>query len=134
MDVAQLQASLSTHFAPWVQDLQLSVVEASAEGVVLRLPRSDRIERIGGLVCGQALMAISDTGMALALCRHFGAFRAMSTVQLNSQFLKPLVAQDGLAHTRLLRVGKSLAFGEIEIRGARDQSMVCTATTTYALL
>ena len=35
---------------------------------------------------------------------------------------------------RVLRAGKSLAFGEIDLRGARDGQSVCRASTTYALL
>jgi len=35
---------------------------------------------------------------------------------------------------RLLRAGKALAFGEIDIRGADDGKSVCRASTTYALL
>ena len=33
-----------------------------------------------------------------------------------------------------LRSGKSLAFGEIDIRGATDGKSVCRSSTTYALL
>jgi acyl-coenzyme A thioesterase PaaI-like protein len=33
-----------------------------------------------------------------------------------------------------VRTGKSLAFGEIDIRGATDGKSVCRASTTYALL
>jgi acyl-coenzyme A thioesterase PaaI-like protein len=32
-----------------------------------------------------------------------------------------------------VRTGKSLAFGEIDIRGATDGKSVCRASTTYAL-
>jgi acyl-coenzyme A thioesterase PaaI-like protein len=53
---------------------------------------------------------------------------------MNSSFLKPLSNQDALVEARVLRAGKSLAFGEIDIRGADDGKSVCRATTTYALL
>ena len=39
-----------------------------------------------------------------------------------------------LVEARVIRAGKSLAFGEIDIRGAADGKSVCRATTTYALL
>ena len=70
----------------------------------------------------------------LALINHFGAFRPCTTVQMNSRFLKPLSNQDALVEARVIRAGKSLAFGEIDIRGADDGKSVCRATTTYALL
>ena len=129
-----LQAALPAYFAPWVQALGL-VVEDSAEGsVTLRLPHNDQLGRTGGMLCGQAMMAAADTAMVLALIRHFGEFRPCTTVQMNTSFLKPLSNQDALVEARVIRAGKSLAFGEIDIRGADDGKSVCRATTTYALL
>ncbi|RFP78696.1 PaaI family thioesterase [Hydrogenophaga borbori] len=134
MDNSTLQAALAEYFAPWVQALGL-VVDGSAEGTVtLRLPQSDQLSRVGGMLCGQAMMAAADTAMVLALIRQFGGFRPCTTVQMNTSFLKPLSGQDALVEARVIRAGKSLAFGEIDIRGATDGKSVCRATTTYALL
>ena len=134
-DTAMLQAALSDYFAPWVQALNLRVEPAQPEGaVLLRLPHSEQLSRTGGMLCGQAMMAAADTGMVLALIAHFGEFRPCTTVQLNSSFLKPLSNQDTLIEARVLRAGKSMAFGEIDLRGADDGKSVCRASTTYALL
>ena len=132
--VDTLQAALAEYFAPWVQALGLVVEGFDDASVTLRLPQSDQLSRVGGMLCGQAMMAAADTAMALALIRHFGAFRPCTTVQMNSSFLKPLSGQDALVQARLLRAGKTLAFGEIDIRGARDGQSVSRASTTYALL
>lgn len=134
MDTRQLQTALTDYFAPWIQALHLEVVSGDANQVTLRLPHSDALARTGGMVCGQAMMAAADTAMALAVFSHFGQFRPCTTVQMNSSFLKPLSGQDGLVEARLLRVGKSLAFGEIDIRSVSDSKSVCRASTTYALL
>ena len=133
-DTARLQAALSELFAPWVQALGLRVEEASESCVVLRLPASEQLARSGGMLCGQAMMAAADTAMVLALIQHFGEFRPCTTVQLSTSFLRPLSAQDALVEARVLRAGKALAFGEIELRGADDGKSVCRASTTYALL
>ena len=133
-DLAPLQAALAEYFAPWVQALGLRVESAAAGSVVLRLPHSPALSRVGGMLCGQAMVAAADTAMVLALIRHFGAFRPCTTVQLNSSFLKPLSNQDALVEARVLRAGKSLAFGEIDLRGADDGKSACRASTTYALL
>ena len=134
MNTETLQSALSDYFAPWVQALQLKDEAHTADGVILRLPHGDQLSRIGGMLCGQALMAAADTAMVLALINHFGEFRPCTTVQMNTSFLKPLSNQDGLIEARVIRAGKSLAFGEIDIRGANDGKSVCRATTTYALL
>ena len=129
-----LQPALAEYFAPWVQALTLQVDSTDADSVTLRLPQSDQLSRVGGMLCGQAMMAAADTAMVLALIRHFGEFRPCTTVQLNTSFLKPLSGQDALVQARVIRAGKSLAFGEIDIRGATDDKSACRATTTYALL
>lgn len=132
--IASLQSSLNELFAPWVQALGLRVEEAGESCVVLRLPTSDQLARSGGMLCGQAMMAAADTAMVLALIQHFGEFRPCTTVQLSTSFLRPLSNQDALVEARVLRAGKALAFGEIELRGADDGKSVCRASTTYALL
>jgi uncharacterized protein (TIGR00369 family) len=133
MNLPDLQAALPEYFAPWVQALNLEVVQAQGSQVMLRLPFSRQLCRVGGMVCGQSLMAAADTAMVLALMQHFGEFRPCTTVQMNTSFLKPLAEQDGLITATVLRAGKTLAFGEIDIRAGQTTS-VCRASTTYALL
>ena len=134
MEKDTLQGALPEYFAPWVQDLGLKVEAFDADSVTLRLPQNPRLSRVGDMLCGQAMMAAADTAMVLALINQFGGFRPCTTVQMNTSFLKPLSGQDALVQARVIRAGKSLAFGEIDIRGAEDGKSACRATTTYALL
>lgn len=134
VSVQSLQDLLSAWFAPWVQALGLKV-ESFADGeVTLRLPQSDQLARVGGMLCGQAMMSAADTAMVLAIVTQLGDQRPMTTVQLNTSFLKPLSGQDARVTARVIRAGKSLVFGEIDIAGATDGRSVCRASTTYALL
>jgi acyl-coenzyme A thioesterase PaaI-like protein len=130
----QLQQALADLFAPWVRALNLRVDSFGPGEATLRLPQSDQLSRVGGMLCGQAMMAAADTAMVLALISHFGTFRPCSTVQLSSTFLKPLSGQDALITARVLRAGKSMAFGEIDLRGADNGQSVFRASTTYALV
>lgn len=134
MTLDELQDALPAYFAPWVQELGLQAVSFDADSVTLRLPNTGHLSRVGGMLCGQAMMAAADTAMVLALINHFGEFRPCTTVQLNSSFLRPVSGQDALVQARVLRAGKALAFGEIDIRGADDGKSACRASTTYALL
>ena len=134
MDKDTLQGALPEYFAPWVQALGLLVEAFDGDSVTLRLPQQAQLSRVGGMLCGQAMMAAADTAMVLALINQFGSFRPCTTVQMNTSFLKPLSGQDALVQARVIRSGKTLAFGEIDIRGAEDGKSACRATTTYALL
>jgi uncharacterized protein (TIGR00369 family) len=134
VDIQTLETALREWFAPWVQALGLKV-ESFGDGVVtLRLPQNPALSRVGGMVCGQALMSAADTAMVLAIVTRLGNQRPMTTVQLNTSFLKPLSNQDALVTARVLRAGKSLVFGEIDIVGETDGKSVSRASTTYALL
>jgi uncharacterized protein (TIGR00369 family) len=134
MEKQVLQSALAEYFAPWVQALGLKVEAFDADSVTLRLPQDPQLSRVGGMLCGQAMMAAADTAMVLALINQFGEFRPCTTVQMNSSFLKPLSNQDALVQARVVRAGKSLAFGEIDIRGATDGKSASRASVTYALL
>ena len=134
MDAQTLQSQFSEHFAPWVLALGLGVEIVKADSVVLRLAHSPVLSRSGGTLCGQAMMAAADTAMVMALINHFGTFKPCTTVQMSSSFLKPLSNQDALVEARIVRAGKSMAFGEIDIRGADDGKSVCRCSVAYALL
>jgi uncharacterized protein (TIGR00369 family) len=135
LPVEALNALLIQVGAPWVRELGLVVVSTSAERTTLRLPVGPALVHGGGVVCGQALLAAADTAMVLALSSALGAFRPMTTVQLQTSFLRPVPADAGELRVvcTVLRRGRSLAFGEVEI-GTADGRLAAHATTTYALL
>jgi uncharacterized protein (TIGR00369 family) len=132
-DIDSLQAELGRIFAPWVQRLGLQVRAVRGGEVVLALPVTPELVHVGGILCGQATMAAADTAMVLAIGADLGEFRPMTTVQLQTSFLRPIAGPEAHVTARVLRRGKSLVFGEIEIAGA-DGKLAAHATTTYALL
>lgn len=133
--VAMLNGVLAQVAAPVVQSLRLEVVAADPKQVTLRMPVTPHLVHGGGVVCGQALMAAADTAMILAVAASLGEFRPMTTVQLQTSFLKPVPgdAAEVRVVCTLLRRGRSLAFGEIELLTPEGQ-LAAHATTTYALL
>jgi uncharacterized protein (TIGR00369 family) len=134
MSLTTLEAQdiLRANFAPWVLALGLRVEAVAAEEAVLRLPFDERLVRVGGTVCGQALMTAADTAMVIAVAAAAGGFRPMATVGQNISFMRPLSSVDVLVTARVLRLGRTLAFGEIEMRAAGGP-LAAHATTTYAL-
>ena len=128
------QQILTDNFAAWVQELGLSVESVGKGAAVLRMPYSARLIRVGGTLCGQALMSAADTAMVIALSGSFGEFKPVTTVSQNVTFMRPIAEQDVLVDARVIRLGKTLAFGEITLRGAKDERTAAHATTTYAIL
>lgn len=132
---ALLDHALTTVFAEWVRELDMQVLDAHPGDVLLALPVSAKHVHSGGVMSGQTLMAAADTAMVLAVMSKLGAFRPMTTVQLQTTFLRPVPADARVAHVhaKVLRMGKSLAFGDIQITHGAD-ILAAHATTTYALL
>ena len=135
MDVPALQALLSDVFATWVQELGLVVRTAADDGVVLDLPVHPRHVHAGGVMCGQTLMAAADTALVLAISHRLGGFRPMTTVQLQTSFLRPVprTVEAVRVTARILKSGRSLVFGEVALT-LPDGELAAHATSTSALL
>lgn len=139
-DVAAAQQLLAGAFAPWVQDLQLGIESihppgsAGGAGATLRMKFSDRLCREGGVICGQALMSLADTAMVFAVASACGGYRPMTTVDQTSHFLKPASHADILAEARIVRMGRSMAFGQVMLTGVFDQKPVAMVSSAYALM
>lgn len=139
-DVASAQQLLADVFAPWVQDLQLTIeaihppgTEGGA-GAVLRMKFSERLCREGGVICGQALMSLADTAMVFAVAAASGRYRPMTTVDQTSHFLKPASNADVLADARIVRMGRGMAFGQVMLTPAFDIKPVAMVSSAYALM
>lgn len=125
---------LTRVFAPWVQDLGLVVEDIGKESAVLRLAFSERLCRDNGVVCGQALMSLADTAMVFAVSAAAGDYLPMTTVDQSMHFLRPAANADLLAEAKVVRLGRSMAFGSIIIRTATDERPVAIAQAAYALM
>ena len=116
--IGEARRVLGEVFAPWVQDLNLSVEafdfdppEGASDwqpGAMLRMPFSERLCRIGGVVCGQALMAFADTAMVIAnLAANRGDHRHRSRVDRRPKPVDPQRLHRPLAPLRLGRPGRA---------------------------
>ncbi len=119
--------------APWVRSLALKPVAVSDESATMRLPFSGEFRHSGGVICGQVFMAAADTAMIVAISAALGEFRPMTTVSLNINFMRAVRKGDVLVTARVLRMGRNLVFGEIELVD-EEGKMAVHATTTYALV
>lgn len=128
-----LQESIPAIFAPWIIAMDLEVLAVDADGITLRMPVRREYVHVGGVMCGQAAMAVADTAMVLALSAKLGGFRPMTTVQLQTSFLRPIGGEHCIIKAKVLRSGKTMAFGSIDIED-HEGRLAAQATTTYALL
>lgn len=133
-DKAAADTLLKTVFAAWVQDLDLSVESISPERATLRMRFSERLCRDNGVVCGQALMSLADTAMVFAISAAAGEYVPMTTVDQTVHFMRPVLKADALAEARVVRIGKTMAYGSVTIRTDKDEKPAAMTQTAYALL
>ncbi|MBY4891726.1 PaaI family thioesterase [Rhodobacteraceae bacterium N5(2021)] len=130
---AAARTLLADHFAPWVLDLGLDVIQIDAGQTLTRMPLTPRLMRTGGIVSGQALAAQADTSMVLALAGYVGDFVPAGTVTLDTQFLRPGTGSAIVCRATIIRAGRSLAFARAELSAEDTGKPVATATATLAL-
>lgn len=100
----------------------------------LRMRLADRNIRPGGTVSGPAMFTLADLSIYAALLSRLGpsAIPAV-TSNLNITFLTRPPARDMIAETRLVRVGRRLAYAEVALYSDGSTEMIAHATGTYAL-
>jgi uncharacterized protein (TIGR00369 family) len=132
MDAAALQAFLARDFGQVAADF---VVErADAAGVCLRLKVAERHLRPGGTVSGPAMFGLADVAMYLAILSRIGPIALAVTTNCSMDFMrKPTAGRDLRAEARVLKLGKTLAVGDVLVFSDGQADPVARAGLTYAI-
>lgn len=117
-------------FAQWVKDQGLEFITVERGHVVARLRQHDSLQFMSGALCGQAIMSAIDTVMSLAMST--GERSPRGTASQNNQFLRPAIGDDLIVDARILREGKSSAYGEIRVRFEGSGDLVAHSTAQFA--
>lgn len=134
VESAQQQLSPGGNFGPWIWQLNLKAEHVSTEEVRLRLPYGEHIARPGGVVVGQAMMALADTIMVLAICEKMQRFATLATISLTTNFMRAAVRQDVIGVARAVKVGRSTAFGEVDLFVDGSPDPIAQSLSTFAVL
>jgi acyl-coenzyme A thioesterase PaaI-like protein len=90
--------------------------------------------RPGGTVSGPVLMATADLALYVAILGTIGIVPQTVTTSLNINFLKkPAADRDIIAVCSLLKVGRTLAVGEVALYSEGFSDHVAHAVGTYAI-
>lgn len=98
-----------------------------------RMPFRRDLIRPGGTVAGPALMGLADFVMYLVVLSQIGPVELAVTTNLNINFLRKPAPVDVIAVARMLKLGKRLAVGEVELFSDGDPDMVAHVTATYSI-
>lgn len=121
-------------FAPWVKELDINFTRVEKDGVTLRIPASPDLNRLGGTMSGQAIMALADTALVFAVAAFVGEFINMTTVNLQTSFLRPVTDKELYAEARIIKPGRTIMYGEVNLHTGNPDKPVCHVTSNYMLL
>lgn len=132
---AEVERLIETHFPQLHAGGKLIVIESVGDRAArLRMLAGEHLLRPGGTVSGPSMFLLADVAVYAALLAVNGeaALQAVTT-NVTINFLSRPPPADLLAMARLLKVGRRLAIGEVEIHSTADDQLVAHATATYAL-
>jgi acyl-coenzyme A thioesterase PaaI-like protein len=112
-----------------------SIVEATGNrGATVRHKIGVNELRPGGTVSGPVMMGVADVALYAALLGEIGIVPLAVTTNLNINFLrKPAADRDIIGICKLIKVGKTLATGDVYLYSEGDERPVAHAVGTYSI-
>jgi uncharacterized protein (TIGR00369 family) len=134
MTVAELGVFLRTELPHMFDYDDLTIEQADGQNCRLRQCFRENMLRPGGTVSGATLMALADCAMYVVVLSAIGPVRLAVTTNLNINFLrKGAPGQDVLAQARLLKLGRRLAVGEVNLLSGTSPDPIAHVTSTYSI-
>ena len=90
--------------------------------------------RPGGTVSGPVLMTVADAALYVAILGEIGIVPLAVTTSISMNFLrKPSPSKSIVGVCKLMKVGKSLAVGEVALYSEDSEAPVAHAVGTYSI-
>lgn len=124
------------HFLDEVFPQRMGRIESvDAMSATLRLSIGEQHLRPGPRVSGPTMMGFADVALYVAILAQIGPEAMAVTSDLNCHFLRAASGEhDIVAHAKLIKLGRRLAVGEVQIFSASDDTKpVAHITASYAL-
>ena len=130
MNRDQLTEFLQREFPQYIGE----VTQVTPEAAWLRLPVKEEHLRPGGTVSGPTLMALADVALYVAILSKIGPVALAVTTDFTCHFLnKPQAGAPLLAKATLLKQGKRLIIGEVELFSEGQESPVAHVVASYSV-
>jgi uncharacterized protein (TIGR00369 family) len=134
MTTVELDAFLRTELPQLLNYDDLTIEHADGRTCQVRQRFRESMLRPGGTISGPTLMVLADLAMYVVLLSAIGPIGLAVTTNLNINFLrKGAPGQDVLAAARLLKLGKRLAVGEVNLLSGTSPDPIAHVTSTYSI-
>ncbi len=132
MTLGQLRDFVHAQFPQVADDFE--VIAVSPMHLTMKKRVQDKHLRPGGTVSGPAMFTLADVAVYLAILAMVGPKALAVTTNCSIDFMrKPAAGRDLIAETRLLKLGKVLAVGDVLIFSEGQDAPVARASLTYSI-
>lgn len=131
MDAAELQDFLAEVFPQ--QNGRIAVEAVGPMTARVRCPVDWKNLRPGGTVSGPTLFTVADCAFYVAVLAMIGRQALTVTSNLNINFLRKPPVADVIGEARILKLGRTLATGDVMLRSGGLEDPVAHAAVTYAI-
>lgn len=132
MDAAALNAFMMREF-PQVA-AQYRVEHTAPMEADIRLLVDEQHLRPGGTISGPSMFALVDLAMYAVTLAMIGPVALAVTTNCSIDFMrKPEAGRDLIGNARLLKLGKTLAVGDVLVHSVGSDAVVARASLTYAI-
>jgi uncharacterized protein (TIGR00369 family) len=132
MTAEDLERFMAREFPQVAEDFMVENVAPMQ--VRIRMKIGERHLRPGGTVSGPSMFALADVSIYFATLAMIGPVALAVTTNISMDFMrKPEAGVDLIAEARLLKLGRSLAVGDVLIYSEGGSDPVARASMTYAI-
>ena len=118
---------------PFNKFLGMRLSRVHSDGVTIACDVHTRLLNRASVLHGGVHAALADAAVGIAIHRHFGGRRAITTFEMNINYFRPIAKGRVFARSHLLRIGSTLCVGRVDIADGRRQA-IGIALVTYMIL
>lgn len=112
---------------------EASIEEVAPMTARMRLHVAERHLRPGGTVSGPSMFMLADVSFYVAVLAMIGREPLTVTTTMTINFLRKPPAADLIGAARILKLGRTLATGDVLVHAADDGTPLAHATCSYAI-
>lgn len=136
MSLAMTKEELADYLASVFPQIRndYAIDALTEDSVTMRLLTAERHLRPGGTVSGPAMFALADVSVYAMVLARIGRKALAVTTNCSLDFMrKPESGCDVIAQCRLLKLGRSLAVGDVLMYSEGTDKPVARAAMTYSI-
>lgn len=118
---------------PFNRLVGLRLTRLHRDGITIECALRSGLRNNAGAAHGGVAATMADAAVGIAIQRHFGGKRRITTVELKINYFRPVIEGRIFARSHLLRIGSTLCIGRVGFVDDHARA-IGTAIVTYMFL